>query len=177
MMKLQGIHSLALGKCKVLSTKVYVVASCLSSCKSLDYFVKACSCLFMSSKTSFRSHSLSYDNTLKFTVVDITFIFSCWFLTVQFAHMSSLCWLFLKIARFRRSQIGKIKSKQWKNIAKISEPVLIMVCAWYKSCIKIIYTKICRLLISTSIQRVCCVSSFFLCVTHREEWEASEKIS
>ena len=129
MMKVQGIHSLALGKCKVLSTKVYVIASCLSSCKSLDYFVKACSCLFMSSKTSFRSHSLSYDNNLKFTVVDITFIFSCWFLTVQFAHMSSLCWLFLKIARFRRSQIGKIKSKQWKNIAKISEPVLIMVCA------------------------------------------------
>ncbi|XP_073241792.1 chloride channel protein C-like [Porites lutea] len=33
----------------------------------------------------------------------------------------------LKIARFRRSQISKIKSKQWKNIAKISEPVLIMV--------------------------------------------------
>ena len=29
MMKLQGIHSLALGKYKVLSTKVYVVASCL----------------------------------------------------------------------------------------------------------------------------------------------------
>ena len=90
MMKLYGIHSLALGKCKVLSTKVYVVASCLSSYKSLDFFVKACCCLFMSSKTSFRSHSLSYDNNLKFTVVDITFIFSCWFLTVPFAHMSSL---------------------------------------------------------------------------------------
>ena len=116
----------------------------------------------MSSKTSFRSYSLSYDNNLKFTVVDITFIFSCWFLTVQFAHMTSLCWLFLKIARFRRSQIGKIKSKQWKNVAKISEPVLIMVCAWYKSCIKIIYTKIYKLLISTSIQRVCCISSFLV---------------
>ena len=65
MMKVHGIHSLALGKCKVLSTKVYVVASYLSSCKSLDYLVKACSCLFMSSKTSFRSHSLSYDKNLQ----------------------------------------------------------------------------------------------------------------
>ena len=33
-----------------------------------------------------------------------------------------------KIARFRRSRLGKIKSKQWKNIAKLSEPILIMVC-------------------------------------------------
>ncbi|XP_020629537.1 chloride channel protein C-like [Orbicella faveolata] len=33
----------------------------------------------------------------------------------------------LKIARFRRSQVAKIKSKQWKNIAKLSEPILIMI--------------------------------------------------
>jgi len=33
----------------------------------------------------------------------------------------------LKIARFRRSQLGKIKSIQWKNIAKLSEPILIMI--------------------------------------------------
>ena len=70
-----------------------------------------------------------YITCLKFTVVDITFIFSCWFLSVQYIHMCWLHWLFLKIVRFRRSQIGKIKSVRWKNIAKISEPVLIMVCA------------------------------------------------
>lgn len=34
---------------------------------------------------------------------------------------------FFQIARFRRSQMAKIKSKQWKNIAKLSEPILIMV--------------------------------------------------
>ncbi|XP_022809140.1 chloride channel protein A-like [Stylophora pistillata] len=33
----------------------------------------------------------------------------------------------LKIARFRRLWIAKIKSKQWKNIGKVSEPVLIMI--------------------------------------------------
>ncbi|XP_074627638.1 chloride channel protein C-like [Acropora palmata] len=33
----------------------------------------------------------------------------------------------LKIARFRRSQISKINSKHWKNVAKLSEPVLIMI--------------------------------------------------
>ena len=70
-----------------------------------------------------------YITCLKFTVVDITFIFSCWFLSIQYVHIGWLHWLFLKIVRFRRSQIGKIKSVRWKNVAKISEPVLIMVCA------------------------------------------------
>ncbi|KAM7450840.1 hypothetical protein ABFA07_001533 [Porites harrisoni] len=40
---------------------------------------------------------------------------------------AAFTFIYLKIVRFRRSQIGKIKSVRWKNVAKISEPVLIMI--------------------------------------------------
>lgn len=39
----------------------------------------------------------------------------------------SISYSCFKIARFRRSQIAKIRSKQWKNMAKLSEPIIIMV--------------------------------------------------
>ncbi|CAH3018540.1 unnamed protein product [Porites evermanni] len=40
---------------------------------------------------------------------------------------AAFTFIYLKIVRFRRSQIGKIKSVRWRNVAKISEPVLIMI--------------------------------------------------
>ncbi|XP_073241791.1 chloride channel protein D-like [Porites lutea] len=40
---------------------------------------------------------------------------------------AAFTFIYLKIVRFRRSQICKIKSVRWKNVAKISEPVLIMI--------------------------------------------------
>ena len=59
-----------------------------------------------------------------------------------------------KIARFRRSRLAKIKSKQWKNIAKLCEPIVIMVCVVKMS-------KMCYCL-SISLVKAPCFSLFDL---------------